>query len=105
LEGELPYLGLVSSIVSNYRYNITKTIERYKYFSSIAETYKKIYGTGLVRYEFTLTLPTAVNPTSFALSLTTSAAARRSDNASPALVAAIAGILAAFSTAYLKLRR
>lgn len=106
LEGELPYLGLVSSTVSNYRYNITKTIERYKYFSSIAETYKKIYGTGLVRYEFTLTLPTAVNPTSFALSLTTSTTtARRSDNASPALVAAIAGILAAFSMAYLKLRR
>ncbi|MGC8972579.1 MAG: hypothetical protein ACP5KY_00060 [Thermoproteus sp.] len=105
LEGELPYLGLVNSIISNYRYNITKTIERYEYFSSVAKTYKKIYGAGVIRYEFVLTLPIAVNPASFTFNLTTPSVATNSGRELPTSLAALAGILVAISMVYLRLRR
>lgn len=61
IRGELLALGLANSILSNYLYNITNTINSYKYYISIAETYEKIYNTTNVKYIFILKLPTAVN--------------------------------------------
>ncbi|MBP1448901.1 MAG: hypothetical protein JZD41_02625 [Thermoproteus sp.] len=61
IRGELLALGLANSIFSNYLYNITNTINSYKYYISIAKTYEKIYNTTNVKYIFILKLPTAVN--------------------------------------------
>lgn len=105
LRGELPYAGLASSIISNYRYNITKSIQKYQYFSSIARTYEEIYGTGKVRYQFTLSLPTAVNPSEFALEITAYRAQNGGGRAAFPLVLIIAvGALAAVSAVLLRIR-
>ncbi|MEM0183197.1 MAG: hypothetical protein QXU93_06400 [Thermoproteus sp.] len=100
MKGELPYIGLVDSIVSNYRYNITKSIQRSQYFISIANTYKNIYGTGSIRYSMTISLPTAVNPSKFMFNITTPAASQGSGgniNSIYFLLIIIIGILATIS--------
>ncbi|MEZ0247714.1 MAG: hypothetical protein ABWJ97_00440 [Thermoproteus sp.] len=71
MKGELPYIGLVNSIISSYRYNITKSIQKSQYFISIANSYKNIYGTGSIRYTMTISLPIAVNPSKFTFNITT----------------------------------
>lgn len=105
LRGELPYAGLASSIVSSYRYNITRSIQRYQYFSSIAETYERIYGTGDVRYRFTLILPTAVSPSAFTFEITTRVAQSQGPRASfPLTLAIIIGALIAISIVLLRVK-
>ncbi len=104
LKGELLYIGLVNSIVSSYRYNITSSIQRYRYLSSIARTYEEIYGTGSVRYQFVLSLPTAVNPSAFSFEITAYRTQEGGKSALSPLVLIISTILIATSIIIIKFR-